>query len=128
MRFRIIKAMNQAGYSKYTTTYKYLLAKRIIEKYEAQAEDHRKIFRAVGLGEIAVAKGILKACLTAKTNKDIRESYGLAAKCLGLQREVIEGAQGITLIITGQGEEQSGEIRGTVEPQKQLPAPAMIRD
>ena len=130
LRFRIIKAMDQAGYIKHSNTYKYLLAKRIIEKYERQAEDHRNIFRAVGLGEIAVAKGILKACLTARTNKDIRESYGLAAKCLGLQREVIEGVGGITLIITGQGEE-SGEIKEPgklAEPQKALPPPAMIRD
>jgi hypothetical protein len=130
MRFRILKAMNAAGFEKYTNTYKYLLAKRIIEKYERQAADHRNIFRAVGLGEIAVAKGILKACQKARTTKELTDAYGLAAKCLGLQREVIEGAQGITLIITGQGEE-SGEIKGpgTLEqPQALLPAPAMIRD
>ena len=129
-KYRIIKAMDKAGYTEYSNTYKYLVAKKIIEKYERQADDHRNIFRMVGLGEIAVAKGILKACLTAKTNRDIRESYGLAAKCLGLQREVIEGAQGITLIITGQGD-QAGEIKEPgqlAKPQAMLPAPAMIRD
>jgi hypothetical protein len=130
MQFRIIKAMSMSGYKVGTNTYKYLLAKKILQKYEEQADDHRKIFRAVGLGEIAVAKGILKACQKARTTKELTDAYGLAAKCLGLQREVIEGAGGITLIITGQGEE-SGEIKepGTLaEPQKRLPAPAMIRD
>ncbi len=77
-----------------------MLAKKIIEKYERSAEDHRNIFRSVGLGEIAVAKGILKCCQTAKTDKDRREAWALAAKCLGLQREVIEGgASGVAIYI-----------------------------
>jgi len=130
LRFRILPAMERSGYQGITNTHKYLLAKKIIQKYEEQAEDHRNIFRAVGLGEIAVAKGILKACHTARTTKELTDAYGLAAKCLGLQREVIEGAGGITLIITGQGEE-SGEIKEPgklAAPQALLPPPAMIRD
>ena len=93
---------------------------------QVQAQDHRNIFRMVGLGEIAVAKGIINACQTARTNKDIRESFGLAAKCLGLQREVIEGGAGITLNIAGRSD-QAGEIKGPGEPgkpQAQLSAPS----
>jgi hypothetical protein len=130
LRFRILPAMERAGFTGLSNTYKYLLAKKIIEKYESKAEDHRAIFRAVGLGEIAVARGILKACHTARTTKELTDAYGLAAKCLGLQREVIEGAGGITLIIAGEGGE-AGEIKEPgklTEPQAMLPAPAMIRD
>lgn len=132
--YRIIKAMKMAGYVKGSNTYLYLLAKKIVEKYERSAADHRNIFRMVGLGEIAVARGILRCCQTAKTNKDQREAWALAAKCLGLQREVIEGgASGVTIII-GTGADQPGEAmpvqdRPTYKGDQQIqpaPAPLMI--
>lgn len=39
MRFRIIKSIDSNGYQRIINAYKYLLAKKIIEKYERQAED-----------------------------------------------------------------------------------------
>ena len=93
-------AMIQAGYNDLPERTLYFRAKKILQKYEAKAGDHRNIFRAIGLGEVRVAMGILELC-NSKNEKNKALGLQLASKCLGLQREVMEGGQGVTVIIQG---------------------------
>jgi hypothetical protein len=58
----IEKAMLEAGYIGYHQKSLYRTGRKIVEKYEQQAPDHRRIFRFVGIGELQVAKGILELC------------------------------------------------------------------
>ena len=95
-------AMNQAGYNDLPERTLYFRAKKIVQKFEAKAGDHRNIFRAIGLGEVRVAMGVLELC-NSKNEKNKALGLQLASKCLGLQREVMEGGQGVTIIIQGPG-------------------------
>jgi hypothetical protein len=68
-------------------------------KYESRTEDHRKIFRAIGAGEVAVAQGLLKLATTAKSEMVRLNAWATIAKCLGLAKEVTESVEGIQIII-----------------------------
>jgi len=92
------KAMKAAGYVGYHEKYLYHLSGKIIEKYECQAGDHRKIFRALGAGEVAVVEGLLKLARGAKSEMVRLNAWSMIAKCLGLTKEQIEGVGGITII------------------------------
>ena len=63
-KHNIDKAMILAGYEGYHPNSLYRLGRKIVQKYEQQAGDHRKIFRAIGAGEIAVAQGLLNLART----------------------------------------------------------------
>jgi hypothetical protein len=96
----------------------YRLAERIIKKYEAHEADHRKIFRAIGLGEIRVALGILALC-DAPERRWQAKGLELASKNLGLQKDYIEGSQGVTVII--QGPDAAVQINRGIPGQPPLP-------
>ena len=102
--YKIEDAMKLAGYNSSQDKYLQYVARKILVKYESNGQDHRKIFRAIGLGEIAIAQGILKLATTAKSEMVRLNAWALAAKCLGLQKEVVEGVQGIQIIIKGRDE------------------------
>jgi hypothetical protein len=97
------KAMESAGYEGYHKKSLYRLGRKIVEKYESQAGDHRKIFRSIGAGEVAVAKGLLKLATTAKSEMVRLNAWATIAKCLGLQKEQVDAVTGISIVInTGQ--------------------------
>ena len=52
-KHNIDKAMILAGFEGYHPNSLYRLGRKIVQKYEHQAGDHRKIFRAIGAGETA---------------------------------------------------------------------------
>jgi hypothetical protein len=97
-RVTIDKAMIQAGYGHYSQDWRYKLAQKIVIKYEAQADDHRKIFREMGAGEVAVVEGLLGLARGAKSEMVRLNAYTQIAKCLGLTKEILEGAGGVTII------------------------------
>jgi hypothetical protein len=97
-----IKAMKSAGFKGANDSYLYLLAKKILEKYESQVEDHRILFRAMGAGETFVAKGLIKLAKESKSDMVKLNAYAQIAKILGLTKEQLEGAGGITLIFESQ--------------------------
>ena len=99
--YTIEKAMIAAGYIGYNQKYLYRLSRNIVEKYESQADDHRKIFRAMGAGEVAVVEGLLKLARKAKSEMVRLNAWSMVAKCLGLTKEQIEGAGGVTIIFEG---------------------------
>lgn len=97
------KAMDLAGYQDLNPRYKLYLAAKIIQKYESQAEDHRIIARALGAGEVFVIKGLMDLAKTSKSDMVRRAALADLAKILGLTKEQLEGAGGITIIFEGSG-------------------------
>jgi hypothetical protein len=96
-----VNALKSAGYESYNLKYLYRLGRKIVEKYESQADDHRKIARAMGAGEVFVIKGLVDLAKNAKSEAVKLQALVAIAKCLGLQREIVEGAGGITIIFEG---------------------------
>lgn len=126
-KYTILKAMDKAGYVGLSNVYKYLLAQKIIKKYERSAGDYREIFRAVGLGEVYIALGILNLCKNAKSHHEKRDAFALAAKVLRLPAEAIQAGQGVTIVI--QGQDQKVAIIGSQPGQseiKEQPMPLSI--
>ena len=119
-------AMILAGYKGYHPHHLYHLGKKIINKHECQADDHRKIFRAVGAGETAIAMGLLHLAQNAKSEMVKLNAWTALAKCLGLTKEVVEGVEGIQIVINtrkGLGD-KPGQHRPAQVNQDQPQAPA----
>jgi len=120
------KAMESAGYAGYHPNSLYRLARKIVQKYEHQAGDHRKIFRAIGAGELAIAMGLLNLAKHAKSEMVKLNAWATIAKCLGLTREVVESAEGIQIIINHSSAQapksQPGQHRPAQVNQDQPPA------
>ena len=92
-----LKSMKLAGYKAAHDSYLFLLAKKIIEKYESQVGDHRILGRAMGAGEVKVFKSLI--ALMADKSPLIRlNATTQLAKILGMTKEQIDGAGGITII------------------------------
>jgi len=99
------KAMESAGYKGYHRKSLYRLGRKIVEKYENQAGEHRKTFRAVGAGEVSVAQGLLKLATTAKSEMVRLNSWIAIGKILGLTQDVVAVNQGIQIVIKGRGDD-----------------------
>ena len=108
------KAMKASGYVGYHEKYLYHLSGKIIEKYECQAADHRKIFRAMGAGEVAVVEGLLKLARGAKSEMVRLNAWSMIAKCIGLTKEQIEGVGGIMIIF--EAADQPAALPGALQP------------
>jgi hypothetical protein len=88
-----------AGFEGYHPNSLYRLGRKIVQKYEHQAGDHRKIFRAVGAGETAIAMGLLYLAQNVKSEAVKLNAWATLAKCLGHTKEVVEGVEGIQIVI-----------------------------
>jgi len=122
-------SMKLAGYEGYHQSYLYKLARKIIQKYEQGAGDARKIMRAVGVGEVAVALKIKE--LMNDPSKTIQaKGVELAGKYLGMSKETLQVEHGITIVIKGSGQSSapSGgpQSRPQAEKHKALPGPVPI--
>jgi len=97
------RALILAGYPVEPNSTMYFGGRKILQKLEQNTEDHRKILRAVGAGEVAVAQGLLELARDRNSGAVARVA---AYTMLGMSKEVIEGRKGITIIIEGprQGE------------------------
>jgi hypothetical protein len=109
-KYTLEKAMILSGYQNYHRDSLYRLGREIVIRYEEAAQDHRKIMRAMGAGEVGVLMGLWELAQDTK-NKTIRlNALSMLAKCLGLQKETLEGAAGITFVFEtiapGQGPQQ----------------------
>lgn len=99
----IERSMILAGYDGYHQKSLYRLGRKIVEKYESQVDDHRKIFREMGAGEVAVVEGLLQLARHAKSEMVKLNAWSMIAKCLGLTKEILEGAGGVTIVFEGSG-------------------------
>lgn len=94
------KCMILAGYGGLSNRNRYLVASRIVQRYESRVGDARKILRAAGLGEIKIALTVLELMKSDSQTVRVR-ACELAAKCLGMTKEGAELPQGMTIIIKG---------------------------
>jgi hypothetical protein len=93
----IERSMILAGYDGYHQKSLYRLGRKIVEKYESQGQDHKIIARAMGAGETLVFKTLL-SLMKSNSEKIKLDATVNLAKILGLTKEQIEGAGGITII------------------------------
>ena len=120
------KAMESAGYEGYNQDYLYRLGRNIIQKYESQAGDHRKIMRAMGYGEIKVINLLIDSAVKAKSEMVRLNARTFLAKCLGMQQDVIDIAQGISIVVnTGPQQGQAPQlVQATITQQSTPNQPA----
>ena len=99
-----MEAMISAGYTEGNLESNHYRARKIISKYESLAGEHRKTFRAVGAGEVAVAQGLLELATTSKSEMVRLNAWTAIGKILGLTQDVVAVNQGIQIVIKGRGE------------------------
>jgi len=99
----IIEAMKSAGYIGYNEDYLYRLGRKIVQKLETQAEDCRKIARAIGAGEVFIIKTLYSLAKDSKSEKIRGDNAMNLAKLLGLTKEQLDSAGGVTIIFEGAG-------------------------
>ena len=97
-------AMIQSGYNDLPERTIYFRAKKILQKYEAKTEDHRSIMRAIGAGEVAVISKMWEEVQTSQSAVARVQALTTLGKWLGLAKEVLEGAGGVTIIFEGSGQ------------------------
>ncbi len=122
-------AMIQAGYTNIEKSQRYVLARKIVERYESGARGAKEVMRKCGVGEVRVAKKIdgLMEDPSSRTQLGATE---LAGRILGMTQEQRGPIQGIQIIINtapaavpGQPG-QSPVIDLKVGERKPLPPPA----
>jgi hypothetical protein len=124
-----VKAMKSSGYRSSQDKYLQYAAKKILVKYESRTEDHRRIFREIGAGEVAVAKGLLNLATTAKSEQVRLNAWTVIAKCLGLTKEIVEGVQGVRIVINAaNGESLKVGVCAPAIPSHEFPQAISIKD
>lgn len=107
------QAMISAGYVGYHPKSLYRLGRKIVEKFENQAGDHRKIFRAIGAGEVTIIRGLLEIAQDPKVTAAVRlRAWSTLASCMGLKSEIVESFQGVTINIMGEDDAEALRIEG----------------
>lgn len=110
-------AVRNAGYKIRSTETRCNVARRALEKYESLAGG-REIMRRAGLGEARVALKLRRLIEDLEARyydqrdlaaaKTLLKALELASKCLGLQREVIEGMEAPVIVISGRTTVEAG--------------------
>lgn len=124
------KAMESAGYVGYHPNSLYRLGRKIVQKYESQAGDHRKIMRARGYGEVKVIELLIDSAEFAKSEMVKLNARIALAKCLGLNQDVVQSHVGVNIIITGRSQRPPEPVEGGGRPAQihvvQAPKPLQI--
>ena len=111
------KAMITAGYGSYSQRQRFRIAARIVSKYESAVDDHRKIMRAMGYGESKVIEMLIDSAENASSEMVKLTARIALAKCLGLQREVVEVQHGMNIIIKSRSQQPAVEpVPGGTRP------------
>ncbi len=123
-RMGMDEAMISVGYGRFSKNWRYILARRIIIKYESRASDRRILARTMGAGEVAIIGGLLEIAQGTGPIAVRRAAYADLASILGLKQEQIENFQGVTLNVYSQAEAERLGIKtkppassGSLEPQ-----------
>jgi hypothetical protein len=130
--YTIEKAMELAGYLGYHKKSLYRIGRKIVEKHESQAGDHRKIMRAMGYGEVKILQLLINSAEKAKSETVKLNARIALAKCIGLHKDVVDGVEGITIIFApaNSPDKPDGPQPGqppAVPPQKPGPTLRMIK-
>jgi hypothetical protein len=105
-----LTALVTAGYREYSGTYGYVVAQKIIKKYECRA-DTGEIFSNHNFGAHEIARGIIHLAINCPNAQVRLNALALCAKAVGMLRDQIDQAPGVTIIIKGRNSE-SVEIGG----------------
>ena len=103
-----ITSMKLAGYEGLSDNHLYFLAKKIVEKYEAGGGVGSKVLRAVGLGELKIAKLLKSLAESAKSEVVKLEALKFAANCLGMSKPD-ETFQGFSIVFNPPGAQAEGK-------------------
>jgi hypothetical protein len=123
------KAMESAGYVGYHPNSLYRLGRKIVQKYESQAGDRRKIMRTMGYGEIRIIELLIDSAENAKSEMVKLNARIALAKCLGLQKEVVEVGQSVKIIINAaNGESLKVGVCAPASPSNDLHQAISIKD
>jgi hypothetical protein len=116
-KLNIEDAMKLSGYAGYSPSYLYKLGRKIIQKYECLTDDHRKIMRAMGYGETKIIEMLIDSAENAKSEMVKLAARIALAKCLGLQKEVVEVEHGMNIIIRSRSQQPAVEpVPGGTRP------------
>lgn len=116
-KMTVENAMKSAGYEGYHPSYLYRLGRKIVQKYESLADDHRKIMREMGYGETKVIELLIDSAENASSDMVKLQARIALAKCLGLQKEVIDVQHGINIIIKSRSQTPQQEpVQGGSRP------------
>jgi len=97
--YTIEKAVIAAGYESKSQRYLYRVAAKIVQKYEQQGSDTRKIFQEIGFGQVKIAQGIKNLAEKAKSEMVRLNALALAAKCCRMTSEPESSHTGISITI-----------------------------
>lgn len=97
--YTIDSAMVAAGYEKMNQRARYFLASKIVQKYETQAGDHRKIMRQIGMGELKILLNTLELMEKAQSEVVRMAATAFAGKALGMHDGQEDTQQGIAINI-----------------------------
>lgn len=97
--YTIETSLKSVGYMGYHTNSLYRIGRKIVQKYEHRAGDHRKIMLAMGYGETKVLQLLIDSAENAKSEMVKLNARAILAKCLGMTKEQVEGVQGVQIVI-----------------------------
>ncbi len=120
----IKKAMKKAGYRGLKPGKLYYTAIKIVEKYERRAQDHRKIMRLLGAGEVFVIQNQKDLAKNAKSEVARQAANATIGKWLGMSGELSHSNEGVTVIIQGPDaavQINTGQPTKTPAPTQQAP-------
>ena len=115
----MIPAMKLAGYTNFSDQWLLVLGKRLVRRYEEAAPDPAKVFREVGLGEVAVARKVKDLMEKGESQKTQLAAAELAAKCLRITKDPGDNRQGINIIINTAGAGTPASGPGAPSPGQQ---------
>lgn len=111
------KAMITAGYGSYSQRQRFRIAAKIVSKYESAVDDHRKIMRAMGYGETKIIEMLIDSAEKASSEMVKLTARIALAKCMGLQKEVVEVQHGMNIIIKSRSQQPAVEpVPGGTRP------------
>lgn len=101
-RHTIDNCMISAGYGNYSQTTRYIIARKIVAKYERLTPDAGKILQALGFGKVKTAQTLIDKIETAKSEQVSLNALALAIKMHRMVEEKEDKMQGIQINIINQ--------------------------
>jgi hypothetical protein len=123
----INSAMLSAGYGDFSMTTRYIIARKIVAKYERGAGGAAQVFRDIGFGPVSVARGIASHAENAKSEAVSLNALALAARCQGMTEQREQESTGIIININtgpspgpgpGPGEANPGRVQVVIPGQE----------
>lgn len=120
MGLAVVKSMKLAGYFENSDGMYFYRSKKILRRYEEREEDRRHIQRALGYGEVFVIDSMAKLAKGAKSEIARANAIATLGRWLGMDKEVLQGAGGVTIVIQAyDGAQQQINVSPTTIPRPQ---------